>query len=242
MEENGSKHLLLQADEVELPIDGSLRRKRRRRADCVVITINTLLCIISCIAATICIVYCNWVLAEARRSKGDIDVRFDRNLKSPVHSELTSNKLFMKQKETTQDSIKEDASKTVVEPDLDFDDIERSADTSAEGDAFNNADSLKETESWEEIDEDPEYSDYTFDSSDDITEDDAFNNADSIKETESWEEIDEDPEYSDYTFDSSDDITDDQDDTDNITEDQEDYAYDELDTYSGDSFDDEVKS
>ena len=209
MEENGSKHLLLQADEVELPIDGSLRRKRRRRADCVVITINTLLCIISCIAATICIVYCNWVLAEVQRGKGDIDAHFDRNLKSPVHSESTSNKLFMKQKEIiqdklTQDSIKKDASNTLVEPDLDFDDTDSSADTSAE--------------------------------------DDAFNNADSIKETESWEEIDEDPEYSDYTFDSSDDITDDQDDTDNITEDQEDYAYDELDTYSGDSFDDEVKS
>lgn len=185
MEENGSKHVLLQADELELPIDGSFRRKHRRRADCVAITINTFLCIISCIAAITCIVYCNRAVAEAQIGKGDIDAHFDRNVKSPVHSELTGNRLFMKQNGTTQyklthDSIKADASNTLVQPDFDFDETDNSADTSVEDDAFNNADATKETETGEEIDEAQEYSDYISDDSYDII--DYQDGKDSIEE------------------------------------------------------------
>lgn len=200
MEENGSKHLLLQTDEVELPIDGSIRRKRGRRADYIAITINIFLCIISCTAAITCVVYCNWVVAESQRGKGDIDAHVDRNLKFPVHSELPSKKLLLKSKGTiqdrlTQDSVEEDASNTLLEPDLDFDDTDSSADISGEDDAF--TDSTKETEFGEEIDEDQEY---TFDDSYDLA--DYQDGIESISEDQDDYADDQlDSSSGDYSFD-----------------------------------------
>ena len=78
------KSQLLSERELELPLDGyDVRRKRK--FSCITVTINTVLCLITCVATLVCTIYTGWAIGEIEKAKTVLEAMKTENHNYHAH-------------------------------------------------------------------------------------------------------------------------------------------------------------
>ena len=107
------KSQLLPMNELELPLDGSLRRRKRKSA-CITLTINTVLCLITCIVTIVCVTYASWAISEINNAKIIVDAKIDNGLRtvSPDEDNRAQPQQYQQQTKNSQSGKTKDNAST----------------------------------------------------------------------------------------------------------------------------------
>ena len=98
---------LLPANELELPLDGSVTRGKRK-CSCIPLTINTILCLITCLAALVCVTYASWAISEISNAKKIQDAKKEADMTTDNQHKQNHAKHQQFQRQTTAEDTQTD--------------------------------------------------------------------------------------------------------------------------------------
>lgn len=222
MEKNEIKCQLLATDEGELPLN--VFPKRKRNTGCVTVTINAILCVITCVAALIGVVYWSRTVYEMETIKNEIDLKIDHILKTSRTGQGIQNRPFSSMLFKSDESLTGTPGQTQTDKPLKGNNNEHEQIVI---ESKNETDFQSETKNSEEIDVnretaigDGENADKT---SEDVRVEDNSYESDDYQDVENIERIPiEHTDYADWNNEVT--LTGDSDDEDTSAEDDNDYS------------------
>ena len=94
------KSQLLPVNELELPLDGSVMR-RKSKCSCIPLTVNTVLCLITCVATLVCVTYASWAISEIGNAKKILDIERDGGMRKDGSNKQNPSQLQQFQRQIT---------------------------------------------------------------------------------------------------------------------------------------------